>query len=94
MSMGDGGRPVINSSLLATHMPHRADMHAATRHSAEVVCFAQEHQLRYLFPSEIELLAARCGMWVAKSEEFMTGRPPSPLTWSVAFLLELEHRKS
>jgi len=48
MSMGDGGRPVINSSLLATHMPHRADMHAATRHSAEVVCFAQEHHLPQL----------------------------------------------
>ena len=55
--------------------------------SGGVECFVEDHFVRYLFPMEIEALAAQCGMHVLATEEFMTGRPPSPTTWSVAYLL-------
>jgi SAM-dependent methyltransferase len=58
-----------------------------TRHSGEVVHFYEDHLVRYLYPEEIEQLAAGAGMCVVKSEEFVTGRTPSPATWGVAYLL-------
>jgi len=58
------------------------------RRSGEFVRFAEDHLVRYLFPAEIEQLAAPCGLRVVKSEEFLTGQPPSPATWGVAYLLQ------
>jgi SAM-dependent methyltransferase len=63
------------------------DMECRNRRSGDIVRFSEDHLVRYLFPAEIELLAAQCGLRVMKSEEFMTGRPPSPATWGVAYLL-------
>lgn len=49
--------------------------------------FAEVHVLRYLFPAEISGFAAAAGFELLSAEEFLTGAPPSPDTWSVAYLL-------
>lgn len=64
------------------------DVECRDRRSGEVVRFSEDHLVRYLFPEEIEPLAARAGMRAIKSEEFVAGRTPSPATWSVAYLLQ------
>jgi hypothetical protein len=43
--------------------------------------------MRYLFPTEIVLLADRAGFEVERSEEFLTGQKPSENTWGVAYLV-------
>ncbi len=49
--------------------------------------FGESHCLRYFFPDEIELFAQAAGFVVERSEEFLTGQPPSDATWGVAYLL-------
>jgi SAM-dependent methyltransferase len=58
------------------------------RQSGEAFQFCEEHQMRYLFSTEVDLLAARSGLSVEKSEEFLTGAPPSPSTWGVFYVLQ------
>jgi SAM-dependent methyltransferase len=55
--------------------------------SGETTRFRETHLMRYLFPTEIGFFAAAAGFEVAGSEEFLTGRPPSPDTWGVAYVL-------
>lgn len=64
------------------------DVECRDRQSGEVVRFSEDHLVRYLFPEEIGQLAAGAGMRTIKSEEFVTGRTPSPATWSVAYLAQ------
>jgi SAM-dependent methyltransferase len=63
------------------------EMECRDHASGEAVSFAEDHLVRYLFPAEIESFAARSGLQVTASEEFMTGRRHSPDTWSVAYVL-------
>ena len=49
--------------------------------------FDEAHVMRYLFPTEVDLLARSCGLTIAGSEEFATGMPPSAATWGVAYVL-------
>jgi SAM-dependent methyltransferase len=63
------------------------DVECRDRRSGETLRFAEGHLVRYLFPTEIERLAAQSGMRILKTEEFLTGRPPSPATWGVVYLL-------
>lgn len=55
--------------------------------SGERARFQEEHVMRYLFPEEIEHFASKAGFTLIKTEEFLTGRPPSASTWGVAYLL-------
>lgn len=55
--------------------------------TGEAARFEETHLMRYLFPTEIGFLAAAAGFEQESSEEFLTGRPPSPDTWGVAYLL-------
>jgi SAM-dependent methyltransferase len=64
------------------------DVGCRNRHTGESLRFAENHRVRYLFPKEIESLAAEAGLQLINSEEFMTGRPPSSTTWGVAYLLQ------
>jgi SAM-dependent methyltransferase len=56
--------------------------------SRENVQFSEEHVMRYLFPTEVDLFAENCGLQRVVAEEFLTGKPPSPSTWSVTYLLQ------
>ena len=58
------------------------------RSDGETERFCEEHLMRYLFPTEVEFLAESCGMQVKGIEEFLTGKPASPSTWGVAYLLQ------
>lgn len=49
--------------------------------------FGEVHVIRYLFPTEVDLLARCTGLAVTGSEESFTGLPPSESTWSVTYLL-------
>ena len=64
------------------------DMECEDRSCGETARFSEEHLMRYLFPTEVELLAQSCGMRLKAAEEFLTGQPPSPSTWGVAYLLQ------
>jgi SAM-dependent methyltransferase len=56
--------------------------------SGEIVRFAEEHVMRYLFATEVDLLARSCGLRCVKTEEFLTGELPSPSTWGVTYALQ------
>jgi SAM-dependent methyltransferase len=65
------------------------EMQCREHRSGEVAArFSEEHVMRYLFPTEIDLLARACGMSLVMTEEFMTGRSPSASTWGVTYLLQ------
>lgn len=44
--------------------------------------------MRYLFPTEVDLLAKNCGLRPVVTEEFLTGQRPSPSTWGVTYVLQ------
>jgi SAM-dependent methyltransferase len=79
-------RPELDSKRNTVRVTY--EMECRDRQSGDVVRFSEEHLMRYLFPAEIDLLARCCGMRVLTTEEFLTGRPPSPSSWSVAYLLQ------
>ena len=56
--------------------------------SGENVQFSEEHLMRYVFPTEVDLLAQNCGLRKVMTEEFLTGEPSSPSTWSVIYGLQ------
>lgn len=62
-------------------------MFAESKREARITTFDETHHMRYLFPTEIELLARSAGFVVEETEEFGTGRPASPDTWGVAYVL-------
>lgn len=66
------------------------DIECTDRANGERTSFSEEHLMRYLFPTEIDLLAKRHGMRRIAAEEFLTGRPPSDSTWGVAYVLRRE----
>ena len=56
--------------------------------SGEAFRFSEEHLMRYLFQTEVDFLAQSCGLRRVTTEEFLTGKPPSPSTWGVAYVLQ------
>jgi SAM-dependent methyltransferase len=78
-------RPELDASRATVKVTY--ELECRDRHSGEVLRFSEDHLVRYLFPSEIESLAAQSRMRVIASEEFMTGRSPSPSTWGVTYVL-------
>jgi len=53
------------------------------RATGAVERFEELHTMRYLFPTEIDLLARASGLVPFLCEEFLTGREPSDQTWGV-----------
>jgi len=78
-------RPELDAEKATVKVTY--DMECRDRRSGEVMRFSEDHLMRYLFPREIDTLAASCGLCVIGSEEYMTGRPPSPSTWGVMYVL-------
>jgi SAM-dependent methyltransferase len=64
------------------------DMECEDRQSGKIARFTEEHLMRYLFPTEVDLLARGCGLRRVRTEEFLSGEPPSPSTWSVLYVLQ------
>ncbi len=62
-------------------------MLAESKTDCKLTRFSEEHHMRYLFPTEIDLLATQTGFIVESSEEFMTGSAPSDKTWGVFYVL-------
>ena len=56
--------------------------------------FGEVHRMRYLFPSEVELLATQTGFRVEHSEQFLTGMPPSESSWGVTYVLQKRRQPS
>jgi len=79
-------RPELDSNRSTVKVTYH--MECRDRRSSDIVRFSEEHLMRYLFPTEVELLARGCGMRLMKAEEFYTGRPLSSSTWGVAYLLQ------
>ena len=62
-------------------------MFAESKRDGSIATFGEEHHMRYLFPTEIDLLAHGAGFAVERMEEFGTGAPASARTWGVAYVL-------
>jgi SAM-dependent methyltransferase len=56
--------------------------------SGETGEFCEEHLMRYLFPTEVGLLAQGSSLRCVGTEEFLTGKPPSTSTWGVTYMLQ------
>ena len=61
---------------------------AESKRDAKLTTFAEDHHMRYLFPSEIQFLAQQSGFYMLRTEEFLTGKAPSESSWGVAYLLQ------
>jgi SAM-dependent methyltransferase len=79
-------RPEVDTNRNTVKVTY--EMQCRDRESGEVACFSEDHTMRYLFPTEIELLAQACGMRLMLTEEFLTSQPPSASTWGVTYLLQ------
>ena len=79
-------RPELDTNRRIVRVTY--DVTCEDRRSGDMVRFSEEHVMRYLFPTEIDLFAERCGLRPVIAEEFLTGRAPSPSTWGVAYGLQ------
>jgi SAM-dependent methyltransferase len=79
-------RPELDASSNTVKVVYH--MSCEDRCSGERSSFSEEHRMRYVFPTEVELLAKNCGLRCLRTEEFLTGREPSPSTWGVFYLLQ------
>jgi len=60
---------------------------AEAKENGQLTTFHEEHPIRYLFPMEIDALAAQNGFEIERMEEYLSGNEPSTSTWGVAYLL-------
>ena len=64
------------------------EMECTDMSSGESIQFCEEHVMRYLFPTEIDLLARTSGLQITDTEEFLSREAPSPSTWGVNYVLQ------
>lgn len=79
-------RPELDTNQSTVKVMYQ--MNCEDRLSGESIQFSEEHVMRYLFPTEVDFLAEKCGLRRVATEEFLTGAAPSPETWSVTYLLQ------
>lgn len=63
------------------------EMECEDRASGETSRFHESHLMRYLFPTEVDLLAQASGLTRIRAEEFVTGQAPSAQSWGVMYVL-------
>jgi SAM-dependent methyltransferase len=78
-------RPELDTNCSTVKVTYEMD--CRDRQTEERFQFSEEHLMRYLFPTEIDLLAQSCGLRRAATEEFLSRRFPSPATWGVMYVL-------
>ena len=79
-------RPELDTNSNTVNVVYH--MECEDRQSGQAVRFSEEHLMRYLFPTEVDLLAESCELRRVRTEEFLTGASPSPSTWGVAYALQ------
>jgi SAM-dependent methyltransferase len=79
-------RPELDTNRSIVKVVYHMD--CEDRLSGESFQFSEEHLMRYLFPTEIDLLARSSGLRIVGTEEFLTGRAPSVSTWGVSYALQ------
>jgi hypothetical protein len=62
-------------------------MFAESKGDGAITTFDEKHFMRYLFPTEVDLLARQTGFVVERTEEFGSGAAASAGTWGVAYVL-------
>ncbi len=77
--------PTLDTNLGTVRVDY--EMACEDLSTGETARFGETHLMRYLFPTEIGLFAATAGFEQVASEAFLTGEPPSPETWGVAYLM-------
>ena len=65
----------------------RYTMLAESKPGGKLTRVVEEHRMRYLFPTEIDLLATNSGFKIERQEEFVAGKPASETTWGVVYVL-------
>jgi SAM-dependent methyltransferase len=60
---------------------------AEAKANGTMTTFRETHPMRFLFPTEIQLLASQIGFDIEATEEFATGQPASERTWGVCYVL-------
>ena len=78
-------RPELDTNASTVKVVYEMECQDLASGAAEV--FGEDHLMRYLFPTEVDLLARSAGLRVVNSEEFLTGRVPSASTWGVSYVL-------
>jgi SAM-dependent methyltransferase len=78
-------RPELDTNRSTVKVVYHMDCEHLS--SGETVQFTEEHLMRYLFPTEVDLLARNCGLSCVKTEEFLTGALPTSSTWGVTYVL-------
>lgn len=78
-------RPTLDDASGTVSVDYRFECEDRATHAIER--FDELHVVRYLFPTEVDLLARCTGFVPARSEEWRTGEPPSDSTWNVLYVL-------
>jgi SAM-dependent methyltransferase len=78
--------PELDSGKSTVKVVYQMDCH--DRETGQDTRFDEEHLMRYLFPTEIDFLAAGSGLRRMRTEEFVTGEMASTSTWGVAYVLQ------
>lgn len=79
-------RPQLDTSDNTVNVVY--DINCEDRVSGEKMHFSEEHLMRYIFPTEIDVFAEMSGFRRVVSEEFLTEQVPSSSTWSVIYVLQ------
>jgi SAM-dependent methyltransferase len=58
------------------------------KHNTSIDELKETHQMRYIFKSEIDLLAQQLGLKVIECKEWMSDRDPGFDTWGVYFIIQ------
>jgi SAM-dependent methyltransferase len=77
--------PVIDVMASCVDVNYQVLVHDKATHA--VTELTETHRMRYLFQTEIEMLARAAGFNVQSSGEWLTGRPPGVDTWGVYSVL-------
>lgn len=81
------GRPAWNKDLQTIDVKYLFDVRDPN--GRKIDSFQETHKMRYIYPNELRELTSSHGLNLLEFEEFMTGKPPGPDTWSVLYVFQL-----